>query len=356
MSGLTFARAPLRVYWELTRACDLACRHCRAEAQPARAPDELRTDECRSVLAGLAAAGPPLPHVIFTGGDPLKRPDLLDLVRHAVKLGLGVSVAPSATTAVTAVAARALRDAGVSAMSLSLDGSTPARHDAIRGVLGCYGWTLAAAAHIAAAGIPMQINTLVTRETEPDLEGIAEVVQRLGAVRWSLFFLIPVGRGRVLTPLTAREAESTLGWVARNSDRWAVTVTTTEAPQFRRVMIDHRRAAGVSAEEILRSPLGRGFGMRDGNGIMFIAANGDVTPSGFLPLVVGNVRRDDPIGLYRDDSVFRALRATERFGGRCGLCGHHAVCGGSRARAWAASGDVLGEDPLCEWEASLARV
>ena len=242
MNALTFGRAPLRVYWELTRACDLACRHCRAEAQPARATDELTTDECRSTLADLAAAGPPAPHVIFTGGDPLKRPDLLDLVREGVRLGLGVSVAPSATTAFTAVAARALREAGVSAMSLSLDGSTPARHDAIRGVLGCYGWTLAAAAHIVAAGIPMQINTLVTRETERDLEAIAEVVQRLGAVRWSLFFLIPVGRGRVLTPLTAREAERTLGWVARSSGRWAFTVTTTEAPQFRRVTMEYPRS------------------------------------------------------------------------------------------------------------------
>lgn len=356
MNALTFARAPLRVYWELTRACDLACRHCRAEAQPARAADELTTDECRSTLAGLAAAGPPAPHVIFTGGDPLKRPDLLDLVREGVRLGLGVSVAPSATTAVTAVTARALREAGVSAMSLSLDGSTPARHDAIRGVLGCYGWTLAAAAHIVAAGIPMQINTLVTRETERDLEAIAEVVQRLGAARWSLFFLVPVGRGRVLTTLTAREAERTLGWVARSSGRWTFTVTTTEAPQFRRVMIDQRRAAGVSGEEIRCSPLGRGFGVRDGNGIMFIAANGDVTPSGFLPLVVGNVRREDPVQVYRDDSLFRALRAPENFRGRCGRCGYHAVCGGSRARAWAASDDVLGEDPLCEWEAPLAQV
>jgi radical SAM protein len=353
MSGPAFARAPLRVYWELTRACDLACRHCRAEAQPARAADELTTDECRAVLADLALAGPPPPHVIFTGGDPLERPDLLELTREAVALGLGVSLAPSATTALTGKAVRALRDAGVSALSLSLDGSTPARHDAIRGVLGCYGWTLAAAARIVAAGVPMQINTLVTRETERDLESIAEVVQRLGAARWSLFFLVPVGRGRVLTPLSAREAETTLGWVARNAGRWRFTVTTTEAPHFRRIMLERMRAEGRSGEEIRHSPLGRGFGIRDGNGIMFIAANGDVMPSGFLPLVVGNVRRTGPMSLYRNDVMFQALREPDRFRGRCGVCEYRALCGGSRARAWAAAGDVLGEDPLCAFQPAV---
>jgi AdoMet-dependent heme synthase len=347
VSAFAFARTPRRVYWELTRACDLACRHCRAEARPARAADELTTDECRAVLADLALAGPPPPHVIFTGGDPLKRPDLLALIREAVALGLGASVAPSATTALTGKAVRALREAGVCAMSLSLDGSTPARHDAIRGVLGCYGWTLAAAARIVAAGIPLQINTLVTRETERDLEDVAEVVQRLGAARWSLFFLIPVGRGRVLTPLSAREAETTLGWVARNTGRWPFTVTTTEAPHFRRIVLERMRAEGRSGEEIRRSPAGRGFGIRDGAGIMFIGASGDVTPSGFLPLVVGNVRQTGPTSLYRDHPVFCALRTPERFRGRCGLCDYRVVCGGSRARAWAATGDVLGPDPLC---------
>jgi radical SAM protein len=354
MSAPQLARAPLRVYWELTRACDLACRHCRAEAQPRRSAEELTTDECRAVLDDLAGAGPPAPHVIFTGGDPLKRPDLMTLIREAVDLGLGASVAPSATTALDGRMVQALRDAGVSAMSLSLDGSTPARHDAVRGVLGCYGWTLAAAAHIRAASIPLQINTLVTRETERDLDDLAEVVGRLAAARWSLFFLVPTGRGRVLTPLTPREAETTLGWVARHAARWPFTVTTTEAPHFRRLMIQQMRAEGRTAEEIRRSPLGRSFGIRDGNGVMFIAANGDVTPSGFLPLVLGNVRRTGLLTLYRDDVVFQALRRPEAFRGRCGVCGHRSVCGGSRARAWAATGDVLGPDPLCAWEPPVA--
>jgi AdoMet-dependent heme synthase len=346
-----FDRAPARVYWELTRACDLACRHCRAEAIREREPEELTTAECIRVLDQLRAAGEPLPHVIFTGGDPLKRPDLLDLVRAARARRLDVSVAPSATNALTREAVNALRDAGVSAISLSLDGPDPARHDAVRGVLGCFGWTLAAAARVVGAGIPLQVNTLVSSETAPHLEAIGDLVARLGAERWSLFFLVQVGRGRALRQLSPRECELTLDWVARNASRWPLTVTTTEAPHHRRVVIQRLHAAGRSAREIQGMAVARGFGIRDGNGILFIAANGDVTPSGFLPLVVGNVRQTHVLALYQASPLFRALRAPDWFGGRCGVCTFRAVCGGSRARAWAATGDPLAEDPLCEWQA-----
>lgn len=348
MSAYTFDRVPRRVYWELTRACDLACRHCRAVAMPERARDELTTEECRSVLGTLAAATPP-PHVIFTGGDPLKRADLLELVRAGVGLGLNVAVAPSATVTLTRAVAGALKAAGVSAMSLSLDGPTAAHHDGLRGVLGCFGWTLAAAACIVNAGIPLQINTLVTADTEPLLEDTARLVGRLGAARWSLFFLVNVGRGRDLRPLGPWECEQRLRWLAAQADRWPFAAGTTEAPQYRRILIQSMRAAGRTAAEITASPAARSFGIRDGNGVMFIAANGDVTPSGFLPLVAGNVRALDPVTVYRDSVLFRALRVPELLGGRCGVCEFRTVCGGSRARAWAATGDVLAEDPLCTW-------
>jgi MoaA/NifB/PqqE/SkfB family radical SAM enzyme len=314
-----------------------------------RSPDELTTEECERVLASLAMAAP---HVIFTGGDPLKRPDLLDLIRTAVGLGLDVSVAPSATTALTRDAVLDLKAAGVTAMSLSLDGPDPARHDGLRGVLGCFGWTLAAAARITAADIPLQINTLVSTETLPHLEAIGDLVRKIGATRWSLFFLVQVGRGRTLGQLTPRDAELTLDWLARNSQRWPFTITTTEAPQYRRVVVQRLQAAGRTAADIHAHPVARGFGIRDGNGILFIAANGDVTPSGFLPLVAGNVRERDVLELYRDAPLFRELRAPRDFEGRCGECAFGVICGGSRARAWAATGDPLGEDPLCAWEAA----
>lgn len=354
MPAAAYGWAPARVYWELTRACDLACRHCRAEAMRDRARDELSTHECERVLRELAAAGPPAPHVVFTGGDPLKRPDLLDLVRYGVGLGLGVSVAPSATQALSRERVAELAGAGVGAMSLSLDGSSAARHDGLRGVLGCFGWTLVAAQRIVAAGIPLQVNTLVTAETEPDLEETARVVARLGASRWSLFFLIAVGRGRALRPLAPAECERTLRWLARRAAEWPFTVTTTEAPMFRRVQVETMRAAGRSGREIAESPLARSFGIRDGNGIMFIAANGAVTPSGFLPLPAGNARTANVVQTYREASLFRALRAAERFHGRCGACEYRALCGGSRARAYAATGDVLGEDPLCAYAPAVA--
>lgn len=350
MTTFRFDHAPARVYWELTRACDLACRHCRAEAIPDRASNELTTAECVSVLRALSAAGEPLPHVIFTGGDPFKRPDLVDLVRHGTGLGLAVSVAPSATAALTRDGIRALKAAGVSAMSLSLDGPTAAHHDALRGVLGCFGWTLAAAQRIVAAGIPLQINTLVTLDTDPYLDEIATLVARLGAARWSLFFLVPTGRGSTLRPLGPRACELRLRWLAAQSSRWPFVATTTEAPHYRRILIQRMREAGRPAAEILANPAARGFGVRDGNGIMFIAASGDITPSGFLPLVAGNVRDADPLAVYRDASLFRALRNPALFNGRCGVCEFREVCGGSRARAWAVTGDELGEDPLCAYD------
>jgi radical SAM protein len=343
----SFAQAPARVYWELTRACELACRHCRAEAMPTRSPDELTTDECMRVLDQLACAGTPPPHLVFTGGDPLERPDLVSLVARATALGLPAAVAPSATIGLTREAVRALKDAGVTAMSLSLDGPTPAHHDGVRGVFG-FGWTLVAGQRITGAGIPLQINTLVTADTAPNLEDIAKAVARMGAARWSLFFLVSVGRGRTLTPLDAEECERTMRWLYRQARTWPFVLSTTEAPHYRRIVVQQLRAAGRSAADIATDPVTRSFGLRDGNGIMFIAANGDVTPSGFLPLVVGNVRSADPLALYREASLFRALRDPAHFGGRCGRCAFRAMCGGSRARAWT-NGDVFGEDPLCAW-------
>jgi radical SAM protein len=348
VSAGRFDDAPARVYWELTRACDLACRHCRAEAMPARAPDELTTEECTGVLARLAAA-PRAPHVVFTGGDPLKRPDLLTLVKTATALGVPVSVAPSATYNLTHDVVHALKRAGVEAMSLSLDGPTPAHHDGVRRVLGCFGWTLAAAQRIVNAGIPLQVNTLVTAQSALQLEEIAPVVARMGASRWSLFFLIGVGRGRTLAPIDAAEAERTMRWLLTSAPRWPFAVGTTEAPHYRRIVVQQLRAEGRSAAEIVAHPVTRSFGMRDGSGILFIAANGDVTPSGFLPLVAGNVRETDPLAIYREHRLFRALRQPALFEGRCGRCGFRMICGGSRARAWA-DGNVFGEDPLCAWD------
>ncbi len=348
--GSLFARAPRMIYWEMTRACDLACRHCRAEAIRDRDPDELTTAEGARLLQQILEFGRPLPHVVFTGGDPLKRPDLLDLVAEGTRLGIGVSLAPSATDHLTREALGTLRTAGVQSLSLSLDGSTAARHDGFRGVPGCYEQTLRAARWVRDTGIPLQVNTLVTADTLHDLPALYHLVQSLDLMRWSLFFLIPVGRGRALRELSAQDAESVMDWLYTVSVGAPFAVAATEAPHFRRVALMRMRAGGLAPEAIRRSAIGRGFGVRDGNGVMFISSRGDIYPAGFLPVPAGNVRSGSPVTVYRDHEVFVALRDPARLRGKCGRCEYRSICGGSRARAYAHTGDYLASDPLCSYE------
>ncbi|MDQ7840100.1 MAG: TIGR04053 family radical SAM/SPASM domain-containing protein [bacterium] len=349
-SGYEYARAPMLVYWELTRACDLACRHCRAEAVVNRDPDELSTDEARALLHQVPAFGNPLPHMVFTGGDPLKRADLYELLEEAGRLGIGVSLAPSGTTLLTRGAVRRLLGCGVQSMSLSLDGSTSDRHDAFRGVPGCFDMTMQAAGWVAEAEIPLQVNTLVTEETAGDLPAIYDLLTSMRVERWSLFFLISVGRGTALREIAAGDAERLMEWLYGLSEQAPFAIKTTEAPQFRRVALARMHAAGLDGAGVHNSSVGRGFGIRDGNGILFISRTGDVAPSGFLPLAAGNVRTASLVELYRASPLFTALRDTSRLRGRCGRCEFRAICGGSRARAFAHTGDILAEDPLCPYE------
>ena len=348
---------PLRVYWEITRACDLACRHCRAQAAPDRNPAELTTAEGERLLEQLAAGADPRPHVILTGGDPLKRSDAFNLIAAARRRDLPVSVAPSATPLLTPDALQRLHDASVDAISLSLDGSTAERHDAIRRVGGTFDRTVVAAGVAFDIGLPVQVNTLVCADTAEDLPAVYDLAAAVGAARWSLFFLVTVGRGGLLQPVSAARAEQLLVWAADlNAQRSAglPLVTTTEAPQFRRVALQRRRMARTPGTAGPGTGHGSsGCGIRDGNGILFISHVGDVCPSGFLEIPVGNVRAANVLDLYRSAPLFRQLRDADGFHGRCGYCEYRWVCGGSRARAFAASGDPLGEDPLCvyhPWE------
>jgi radical SAM protein len=326
------------------------CRHCRAQASPARDPDELTTAEGRAVLDRIAGFAEAKPHVILTGGDPLERADLFELVAYSREVGLRVSVSPSATPRLTPEVIECLAAAGVDAISLSIDGSSPARHDALRGVVGCFARTLKAARATRNTPLQVQVNTLVCAETVDDLPAIHGLVRELGLARWSLFFLVTVGRGAVLEPVDAGQAEQLLQWLARLAQKEGFPVlTTTEAPQYRRVLIEQGRRSHEPVGPSARS--GRsGHGVRDGNGVMFISHSGDISPSGFLPLAAGNVRRDDLVDAYRRAPLFVALRRADAFGGRCGRCEYRETCGGSRARAWSATGDVLAEDPLCVYQ------
>jgi radical SAM protein len=347
--GYVYDRAPMLLYWEMTRACDLACKHCRAEAVLERDPDELTTDEAKAMLRQVLDFGAPLPHVVFTGGDPLKRIDLHELLAYAKGIGIGASLAPAGTPLLTRDAIFRLRDAGVQSMSLSLDGSTAARHDTFRGVPGCFETTMDGIRWVAEAGLPLQVNTLVTDETAADLPAIYDLLTGYTIDRWSLFFLISVGRGTALRELDPASAESLMEWLYDLMQTAPFAIKTTEAPHFRRVALGRMKAAGWDGAQIRRSSVGRGFGIRDGNGILFVSRTGDVTPSGFLPLPAGNVRHARLAEIYRSSPLFTSLRDVSRFKDRCGRCEFNATCGGSRARAFVHTGDILASDPLCPY-------
>lgn len=339
-----FASAPRRIYWELTRACDLACRHCRAEAMPQADPEELDGWRCLDLLIRLEGFGRPAPHLVLTGGDPLKFRGLYALVEAGRARGLPISLAPAATPMLTPAAVQRMKQAGVVAISLSLDGSSAQSHDTLRGVPGTFVRTLEAARAARDCRLPFQVNTLVSSETLDDLPAVHNLVNELGASRWALFFLIATGRGAELQPILPKESEDLLHWLAALQEEGGARIATVEAPQYRRILVE--RGHTLDASEA---------GIRDGNGIMFISRTGDVCPSGFLPCVAGNVCETDPVELYRDSPLFRGLRDPDRFAGRCGRCAFRSVCGGSRARAYAAHGDPYAEDPLCGYEPSPGR-
>ena len=345
--GYVYGRAPMLVYWETTLSCGLACRHCRATAMPERSPDELTTEEGFALLDRVTGFGRPYPHVVFTGGDPLRRPDLELLVTAATERGIGASLAPAVTSDMTIERLAGLQAAGIQTMSLSIDGSDAARHDGFRGVPGTFDMTIRAVDWAHALGLPLQINTLVTDETLPDLPALYELMQTLGIIRWSLFFLISMGRGTSLREIGPADSERLNHWLYDRSKTAPFQIKTTEATHYRRVAIRRMTREGLDAAAIAATSVGRGFGVRDGNGILFIAYDGSVQPSGFLPVSTGNVRTDDLVELYRAHQVFTSLRDVASYKGRCGRCEYVQVCGGSRARAFAWTGDVLEADPLC---------
>ena len=291
--------------------------------------------------------GEPLPQLILTGGDPLARPDLFALIAEARERGIGVSITPAATPLFTRDVLARLKDTGVEGLGLSLDGSTAARHDSIRGVPGTFDRTIEAMHWARDMRKPLQVNTLVAAETAGDLPAIYELLRTLGVARWSLFFLISVGRGKVLQPLSALEAEDLMKWIYEISRSAPFIVATTEAPSYRRVALDQMRAEGFSGEQIKRSGPYRSFGIRDGHGIVFVSHTGEICPAGFLPMVVANIRQERLADVYRNAPAFRALHDPTQFEGRCGLCEYHMLCGGSRSRAFEATGSALGSDPLC---------
>lgn len=351
-----YARNPMIVYWEMTQACALACRHCRAEAMTTPHPCQLTNIESRMLLRQIAAFGDPLPHLILTGGDPMRREDIFDLIDEARSLGISVSITPSATQDLTFDKLAKLKAHGIDSLGLSLDGSCPARHNAVRGVDGCFDWTMQALDSAAKLGLPVQVNTLVAQETMDDLPDVYELLKTQQVMRWSLFFLIEVGRGKTLQPIAPDEGEELMRWIFELARVAPFQIKTTEAPSYRRVALSQMLDAGLSPSEVKKTPVYRGFGIRDGHGIMFVSNQGDIYPAGFLPLTAGNIRKDHAVDVYRNSLLFRSLHSPEQFRGKCGKCEYRGLCGGSRARAFAWYGDPLATDPFCPYQPKAVAV
>jgi AdoMet-dependent heme synthase len=351
---IDFGKAPFIVIWEVTRACALACVHCRADAIHRRDPRELSTDEGLRLIDQVIAFGPPYPLFVLTGGDPMRRPDLARFVRHASNAGLTVALTPSGTAAATRARLVELKDAGLSRVAVSLDGPDPDSHDAFRRVRGSYAWTMRIIDAAAELGLPLQINTTISKATLPHFEAMAARVARFPLTLWALFFLIRTGRGASLDQITELECERVLNDLYDLSLTAPFAIKTTEAPHFRRVIWQRRRAEGSPA---IRTPqstiLNQNVG--DGNGFVFIDHVGNICPSGFLPLQRGNVRTASLADVYRDDEVFRRLRNADALLDKCGRCRFRGMCGGSRSRAFAATGAMMASDPLCAYEPGPMR-
>jgi radical SAM protein len=364
LKGVDFDVAPFLVIWETTRSCALACRHCRASASPGRDPFELTTEEGKRVLKETAEMGTPL--VVFTGGDPVNRPDLLELIRYAKAQGMRAATIPAATDALTRDLVRSLKEAGLDQMALSLDFPRADLHDAFRGVPGAFARTMEAVAWAHEEGLPLQINTTVCGDTAPYLEEMAAFVQGLGIVFWEVFFLVPIGRGSLLRGLSDVDCERLFDLIYRVQKKGEFIVKVTEAPHYRRhVAQRERRAAGesgrpsrgVAMPTVLTRSEGPGHtvglaprGVNSGNGFLFVSHQGDIFPSGFLPLPAGNVRQTSVAEAYRGSDLFRGLRNPDRLEGRCGRCEYRQICGGSRSRAFALTGDPFATDPWCSYQ------
>jgi radical SAM protein len=342
----SLAWSPAVAIWEVTRACALRCRHCRASAIPCRDPRELRTAEAYDLLDQLRELNPGV--LVLTGGDPLERPDLFAIVEAAVRRGLRVAVAPSVTPRLTGAAIHRLADAGVLRVALSLDGPDAAVHDGLRGVPGSFARTRDAIAAVRAAGLPLQVNTSLDRGTVEALPRTAALVGAIAPALWSVFFVVPVGRAALARQLDPDTCEGVFHFLYDWSATTGLAVKTTAAPAYRRVVVQREAARTRSRPGTPRRPLPPA--VNDGKGFVFVSHTGEVCPSGFLPVSAGNVRRDHLADLYRRSPLFTSLRADWRLEGKCGRCPFRTLCGGSRARAWATSGNPYAEDPSCAYQ------
>jgi radical SAM protein len=351
-----FDKAPFTIAWEVTRACAYACVHCRADALHTPHPNELNTEESLRLIDRLAEFGSPI--LVFTGGDPMMRRDLHELIAYATQKGLRCSLTPTATALPTTARLEKVRDAGIRRIALSLDAPNAEIHDSFRQVPGSWQRTMDILHRAQSIGLSVQVNTTVAKHNVDILDEMVPFLQEVGAVQWSLFFLVPTGRAQASNMISAEEHERTFNWLYDLSKNAPFDIKSTAAPMYRRVAIERKRAeqsdgtpvtfqgAGFQYADGLNRPT---RGVNDGNGFLFISHVGDIQPSGFLPVTAGNVRTDDVIDVYRNSQLFTDLRTPDKIKGRCGICEYRDVCGGQRGRAYGITGDYLESDPACSY-------
>ncbi|MFS1511958.1 TIGR04053 family radical SAM/SPASM domain-containing protein [Chengkuizengella sp. SCS-71B] len=361
MINRDYHKNPFIVIWELTRACGLKCLHCRAEAQYKRDPRELSLEEGKKLIDQIYDMDNPL--LVFTGGDPLERDDVYDIAEYAIQKGVRVSMTPSATPNVTTEAIKKAKEIGLSRWAFSLDGPNASIHDHFRGTNGSFDLTMRAIETMNELKLPLQINTVVSRYNLDVLEDMARLVEELNCVLWSVFFLVPTGRGKNSDMITPDQHEEVFQWLYELSNKAPFDIKTTAAQHYRRVVIQNKqkeknsRKDNIHYSQSIRSGLtgtidglGRApKGVNDGNGFVFISHIGDVYPSGLLPVKAGNVRESSLSEIYRESKIFKQLRDPNQYKGKCGVCDFRFVCGGSRSRAYAMTGDYLESEPYCTY-------
>jgi AdoMet-dependent heme synthase len=353
---MNFDETPFLVIWEVTQACDLSCKHCRAAAQPLRSPEELTTEEGKHLIDQIAEMHVPI--FVLTGGDPIKRPDVFELIRYADQKGVHVALTPSATPLLTREVIAKLKEAGLSRLAVSLDGSTAEIHDNFRQLPGAYDKTLQAVKWANEVGLPIQVHTTASRHNIDDLDKLAVLLRELDIVMWSVFFLVPVGRGQKSDLLTGEEFEQVFAKLYELSKEVSFQIKTTEAMHYRRYILQQRLAElerehatqGEQTPTKFKTQQWATRRVNDGRGFVFVSHTGNVYPSGFLPLRGGNVREQSLATIYRQSPVFRLLRDLKQLHGKCGACEFKEICGGSRARAFALTGDLLAEEPCCIYQ------